>query len=87
MVNRRSVLGLALANAADHRGSIKDGMWADAVVFDYEHVRDRATYDEPMLAPDGIDYVPVNGQVVVDNGKHTGAKPGKVIYGPGRSAN
>ena len=69
----------------DHRGSIKEGMWADAVVFDYDHIRDRSTYAEPMLAPEGIDYVLVNGQVVIDHGKHTGAKPGKVLYGPGRT--
>ncbi len=68
----------------DHRGSIKEGLWADAVVFDLDHVRDRATYAEPMLPPEGIDYVLVNGEVVVDHGKHTGARPGKVLYGPGR---
>jgi len=72
----------------DHRGSIKEGLWADAVVFDLDHLQDRATYSEPMLAPDGIDYVLVNGQVVIDRGKHTGARPGKVLYGPGyKSAN
>ncbi len=72
----------------DHRGSIKEGLWADAVVFDFDHLRDLATYSEPMLPPEGIDYVLVNGEVVVDHGKHTGAKPGKVLYGPGRlSAN
>jgi N-acyl-D-amino-acid deacylase len=69
----------------DHRGSIKEGMWADAVVFDYDHIRDRSTYAEPMLAPEGIDYVLVNGQVVIDHGKHTGARPGKVLYGHGKA--
>ncbi len=69
----------------DHRGSIKEGLWADVVVFDLDHLRDRATYSEPMLPPEGIDYVLVNGEVVVDHGKHTGAKPGKVLYGPGAS--
>jgi N-acyl-D-amino-acid deacylase len=68
----------------DHRGSIKEGMWADVVVFDYDKLQDRSTYDQPTLSPDGIDYVLVNGQVVVDHGKHTGARPGKVLYGPGR---
>ncbi len=68
----------------DHRGSVKEGLWADAVVFDPDRVRDRSTYAEPMLPPDGIDYVLVNGQVVIDHGKHTGARPGKVLYGPGR---
>ncbi len=67
----------------DHRGSIKEGLWADVVVFDPDRVRDRATYAEPTLPPEGIDYVLVNGQVVIDHGKHTGARPGKVLYGPG----
>jgi len=70
----------------DHRGSIKEGLWADAVVFDYEKIQDRATYAEPTLPPDGIDCVLVNGQVVIDHGKHTGARPGKVLYGPGRQS-
>jgi N-acyl-D-aspartate/D-glutamate deacylase len=68
----------------DHRGSIKEGLWADVVVFDYDKVQDRSTYAEPMLYPEGIDYVLVNGQVVIDHGKHTGAKPGKVLYGSGK---
>jgi len=66
------------------RGSIAAGLWADAVVFDYDKIQDRSTYLEPTLSPDGIEYVLVNGQVVIDHGKHTGARPGKVLYGPGR---
>ncbi|REJ78719.1 MAG: D-aminoacylase [Acidobacteria bacterium] len=66
------------------RGYVKEGLWADVVVFDYEEIQDRATYDEPLLSPVGIQYVIVNGTVVVEEGKHTGAKPGKVIYGSGR---
>ena len=65
------------------RGLIREGMWADAVVFDFEKIRDRSTYEQPDLTPEGIDYVLVNGQIVVDHGKHTGARPGKVLYGPG----
>jgi N-acyl-D-aspartate/D-glutamate deacylase len=65
------------------RGLIREGMWADAVVFDYEKIQDRSTYEQPDLTPEGIDYVVVNGQVVVDHGKHMGARPGKVLYGPG----
>lgn len=67
----------------DSRGLIKEGLWADVVIFDYDKIQDRATYDKPLLYPTGIDYVLVNGEVVVEKGKHTGAKPGKVIYGPG----
>lgn len=66
-----------------NRGSLKEGNWADVVVFDFDKIQDRATWDHPTLYPTGIDYVLVNGQVVVDQGKHTGAKPGMVLYGPG----
>jgi N-acyl-D-aspartate/D-glutamate deacylase len=68
------------------RGLIKEGCWADVVIFDYDKIQDRATYEQPILYPEGIDYVLVNGQVVIDQGKHTGARPGKVIYGPGRKS-
>jgi N-acyl-D-aspartate/D-glutamate deacylase len=65
------------------RGAIREGLWADVVVFDYDRLQDRATYEEPRLEPEGIDYVLVNGQVVIDKGRHTGARPGRVLYGPG----
>ncbi len=68
------------------RGAIREGLWADVVIFDYENVQDRATYDEPRRSPEGIDYVLVNGVLVIDRGAHTGARPGKVLYGPGRVA-
>ena len=45
---------------------------------------DRATYDDPMAFPTGIEYVLVNGVVTIDHDKHTGAKAGKVLYGPGK---
>ncbi len=66
------------------RGLIKEGMWADVVIFDLNTIQDQSTYEQPFRTPTGIDYVLVNGQVVIDHGKHTGARPGKVIYGPGR---
>jgi N-acyl-D-amino-acid deacylase len=69
----------------DHRGSIKGGMWADVVVFDDDKPwLDRSANDQPTLSPVGIDYVLLNVQVVIDHGKHTGARSGKVLYGPGR---
>lgn len=68
----------------DSRGVIKEGMWADVVIFDYEKIQDAATYEFPFRPPAGISQVLVNGQVVVEQGKHTGARPGKIIYGPGR---
>jgi N-acyl-D-aspartate/D-glutamate deacylase len=66
------------------RGLIKEGCWADVVVFDLAKLQDRSTYAEPLLFPEGIAYVLVNGQVVIDQGRHTGARPGQVLYGPGR---
>lgn len=66
------------------RGALRDGLWADLVIFDLATIDDRATYDAPREAPVGIDYVLVNGVVVIDHGRHTGAKPGKVLYGAGR---
>lgn len=67
-----------------NRGTIRDGNWADVTIFDYDKIQDLATYEKPGLAPLGIDYVLVNGQLVFENGKHTGARPGHVLYGPGR---
>jgi N-acyl-D-amino-acid deacylase len=68
----------------DERGVIRKGMWADVVIFDLDRLDDRATYEQPVLFPEGIDYVLVNGQVVIEQGRHTGARPGHVLYGPGR---
>jgi N-acyl-D-aspartate/D-glutamate deacylase len=65
------------------RGAIKVGVWADVVIFDYQALQDRATYEQPVLSPAGIDYVLVNGQVVIDHDRHTGARPGRVLYGAG----
>jgi len=65
------------------RGSIREGQWADVTIFDLATLDDRATYDDPMQFPTGIDYVLVNGVVTIDKAAHTGAKAGKVLYGPG----
>ncbi|MGY8986226.1 MAG: N-acyl-D-amino-acid deacylase family protein [Sphingomonadales bacterium] len=67
------------------RGVIREGMWADVVIFDYDNIEDTATWEKPVETPKGIPYVLVNGEVVIDNGKHTGALPGHVIYGSGRA--
>jgi N-acyl-D-aspartate/D-glutamate deacylase len=61
------------------RGVIAEGAWADLVVFDPQTVRSNATYDQPRQYPDGIDYVIVNGELVVDAGEHTGALPGRAL--------
>ena len=65
------------------RGIIRQGMWADLVVFDPDRVSDRATFDQPHQFPDGIDHVIVNGAAVIRNGEHTGALPGRPLYGRG----
>ena len=66
------------------RGSIQKGNFADLVIFDSENVSDKATYTEPKQYPEGIDYVIVNGRIVIDHDKHTGELPGKVLDGPGK---
>jgi len=67
-----------------NRGSIKEGQWADVTIFNLETLNDRATYEQPTLFPTGIEYVLVNGAVTIDRATHTGAKAGKVLYGPGK---
>jgi N-acyl-D-amino-acid deacylase len=66
-----------------NRGVIRAGNWADVTIFDLATLEDKATYARPMEYPTGIDYVLVNGVVTIDHGKHTGARAGKVLYGPG----
>jgi N-acyl-D-aspartate/D-glutamate deacylase len=61
------------------RGLVREGMWADLTLFDPERVIDRATYDQPFQYSEGVEYVLVNGQVVLDRGKHTGARPGRAL--------
>ena len=68
-----SILGLS------DRGAIKEGYWADLVLFDPATVADQATFEDPFQYPVGIDTVLVNGAVVLDEGKHTNARPGKVL--------
>jgi N-acyl-D-amino-acid deacylase len=68
------------------RGLLKEGYWADVVVFDPATVSDTATYENPQQYAKGVPFVLVNGTVVIDHGDHTGARPGKVIYGPGKSS-
>jgi len=61
------------------RGMIREEMWADVVVFNPKTVMDKATYEDPHRYPEGIEYVLVNGEIVVDKGEHTGALLGKVL--------
>lgn len=66
------------------RGLLKEAYWADVVVLDPDTVADTATYENPKQYPKGVHHVLVNGTVVIDGGHHTGARPGRVIYGPGK---
>jgi N-acyl-D-amino-acid deacylase len=65
------------------RGVLKAGMWADVVIFDPATVRDLATFDNPNQLSEGMEYVLVNGVPVIDQGKMTGALPGKVLRSAG----
>ena len=65
------------------RGVLKQGVWADVVVFDPETVRDLATFDDPNRLSEGMEYVLINGVPVIENGKMSGALPGKVLRGAG----
>lgn len=64
------------------RGLLAPGCWADVVVLDLHAVRDRSTYERPGVPPEGIEYVLVNGTVVVEDGELTGERPGTVIVAP-----
>jgi N-acyl-D-aspartate/D-glutamate deacylase len=61
------------------RGLLQPGKFADITIFDPERVIDRSTYNDPFQYNDGIEYVIVNGQVVLDRGVHTGAHPGRAL--------
>jgi dihydroorotase/N-acyl-D-amino-acid deacylase len=65
------------------RGLLRAGMWADVVIFDPATIRDLATFDKPNQLSQGMAYVLVNGVPVIDQGKMTGALPGKVLRGSG----
>ncbi len=81
-IQKMTSMNAAKINIAD-RGTIKTGNWADVAIFDAATVADKADYVNPHQYPVGIPYVIVNGQVVLDNGRHTNAMPGKVVRGPG----
>jgi N-acyl-D-aspartate/D-glutamate deacylase len=78
------------ANAAKvrqyDRGVLKPGLWADITIFDANSIIDKATYDQPHQYATGVEYVIVNGAVVLDRGTHTDARPGRMLYGAGKAA-
>ena len=67
------------------RGALKVGHFADVVVFDPNEIRDKATYENPHQYAEGVKYVWVNGVMVIRDGEHTGARPGRCVRGPGYS--
>jgi len=82
----RRLSGLPATNLGlDHRGFIQEGMFADVVVFDPATIADRATFDKPHQYAVGMKHVFVNGVQVLKDGEHTGAKPGRALWGPGKT--
>jgi N-acyl-D-aspartate/D-glutamate deacylase len=78
--------GLPATNLGlDHRGFLKEGMFADVVVFDPATITDHATFEKPHQYATGVKHVLVNGVQVIRNGEHTGAKPGRALWGPGKA--
>jgi N-acyl-D-aspartate/D-glutamate deacylase len=82
----RRLTGFPASNLElDRRGFLKEGMFADVVVFDPRTIGDLATFEKPHQYSVGMKHVFVNGVQVLKNGEHTGAKPGRAIWGPGRA--
>jgi N-acyl-D-amino-acid deacylase len=80
----RKLTGLPAANLRlDRRGLLKEGFFADVVVFDPATIQDHATFTEPHQYATGVHHVFVNGDQVLADGEHTGATPGRVVRGPG----
>ncbi|MBA3356599.1 MAG: D-aminoacylase [Pyrinomonadaceae bacterium] len=81
----RRLTGLPATNLGlDRRGFLRTGMFADVVVFDPQTIADRATFENPHQYSVGVKHVFVNGGQVLKDGEHTGAKPGRALWGPGK---
>jgi dihydroorotase/N-acyl-D-amino-acid deacylase len=83
---RKMTSAVAVRLGLQERGILREGMYADIVLFDPQTVGDRATFEQPHQLSAGVRDVFVNGVGVVRNGSHTGAKPGRVVRGPGYRA-
>ena len=80
----RRLSGLPAENLGlDRRGLLREGYFADLAVFDPAVIADRATFDKPHQYAAGMKHVLVNGQIVLKDGDHTGATPGRALKGPG----
>ena len=81
----RRITSLPATNLGlDRRGSLRKGYFADVVVFDPDEIADRATFERPHQYAVGVKHVLVNGVQVLKDGEHTGAKPGRALWGPGK---
>src|SRR5213592_2091874 len=81
----RRLSGLPATNLGlDHRGFLQERMFADVVVFDPAKIADHATFEKPHQYATGVKHVFVNGVQVLKDGEHTGAKPGRALWGPGK---
>ena len=81
----RRLTGLPATNLElDRRGFLREGMFADIAVFDPRTIADHATFEKPHQFAVGMKHVFVNGGHVLKDGEHTGAKPGRAVYGPGK---
>jgi len=81
----RRLTGLPATNLGlDRRGFLRTGMFADVVVFDPQTIADRATFENPHQYSVGVKHVLVNGVQVLKDGEHTGAKPGRALWGLGK---
>jgi len=83
----RRLSGLPATNLElDRRGFLREGLFADVVVFDPKTIEDRATFERPHQYAVGVKHVFVNGVQVIRDGEHTNARPGRALWGAGRKS-
>ena len=80
---RKATSAVATRLSIPDRGLLREGFFADIAVFDPATIIDHSTFEQPHALSEGVKYVFVNGALVVRDGRHTGAKPGRVLRGPG----
>ena len=80
---RKATSAVATRLSIPDRGLLREGFYADITVFDPATIAEKSTFEQPHQLSVGVKMVFVNGTMVVRDGKHTGAKPGRVLRGPG----
>ena len=80
---RKATSAVATRLSIPDRGVLREGFYADIAVFDPAGIIDRSTFEQPHVLSEGVRHVFVNGTAVIRDGRHTGAKPGRVLRGPG----